>query len=396
DQGEIISPLLWRIFYDPLLCKIQDNEKLGYTMQCTWQPNMTSQESNKLELHSAAIAYIDDTTWVSYSKQNLQMILEDAREFYLANNSQINSSKSVLLNINSTEKNDYDNNVQAGLNRDIVQRMNSKESTRFLGIWLSDKDPKKDTILRTQQEIDKITTALKNKKATDKQALYIFNNVLIPRIEYRTQICHISQQECDKLTRQCRKIFKNKVGICNTIPNSVIHHMGIYNLKNIWDVQLESQITGLIHRLNDQGLADKATLIRLKQAQIKNWEPENIFSEKIPNSFDYKGNFSATITKLASKLGFKFNNTNLEQLFQWTGGSRSIKTELKDDQLYYKSAQSLRKKRLMYIDQLIDAELNILLDWNFIKTFAAGSSKGRSPTWFIMLKEKITTNNKHL
>ena len=24
DQGETISPILWRIFYDPLLCKIQE------------------------------------------------------------------------------------------------------------------------------------------------------------------------------------------------------------------------------------------------------------------------------------------------------------------------------------------------------------------------------------
>ena len=29
DQGETISPLLWRIFYDPLLCRIQDNLSLG-------------------------------------------------------------------------------------------------------------------------------------------------------------------------------------------------------------------------------------------------------------------------------------------------------------------------------------------------------------------------------
>jgi Reverse transcriptase (RNA-dependent DNA polymerase) len=33
DQGETISPLLWRIFYDPLLNKIQTNEDLGYTMK---------------------------------------------------------------------------------------------------------------------------------------------------------------------------------------------------------------------------------------------------------------------------------------------------------------------------------------------------------------------------
>lgn len=33
DQGEIISPLLWRIFYDPLLYRIQSDPKFGYTME---------------------------------------------------------------------------------------------------------------------------------------------------------------------------------------------------------------------------------------------------------------------------------------------------------------------------------------------------------------------------
>src|SRR5437667_10519191 len=31
DQGEIISPLLWHIFYDPLLCQIQ-KQRNGYIM----------------------------------------------------------------------------------------------------------------------------------------------------------------------------------------------------------------------------------------------------------------------------------------------------------------------------------------------------------------------------
>ena len=32
DQGEVISPLIWRIFYDPLLSKIQDKE-LGFKVE---------------------------------------------------------------------------------------------------------------------------------------------------------------------------------------------------------------------------------------------------------------------------------------------------------------------------------------------------------------------------
>src|SRR3954454_3532988 len=38
DQGETISPLLWRIFYDPLLCKVQNDTDLGFEISLKW-PN---------------------------------------------------------------------------------------------------------------------------------------------------------------------------------------------------------------------------------------------------------------------------------------------------------------------------------------------------------------------
>src|SRR5688572_10331436 len=40
DQGEVISPLIWRIFYDPLLCRIMDDQDLGSTMQVNWPTNL--------------------------------------------------------------------------------------------------------------------------------------------------------------------------------------------------------------------------------------------------------------------------------------------------------------------------------------------------------------------
>ncbi len=33
DQGEVISPLLWCIYYDPLLVEIHSQQGLGYTMR---------------------------------------------------------------------------------------------------------------------------------------------------------------------------------------------------------------------------------------------------------------------------------------------------------------------------------------------------------------------------
>ena len=69
-------------------------------MKCIWRPDFQSSEEKTIQLRSAAVAFMDNTTWIANSKENFQRILNEAREFYIANNSQINSNKSVLLTIN--------------------------------------------------------------------------------------------------------------------------------------------------------------------------------------------------------------------------------------------------------------------------------------------------------
>src|SRR5438552_15738908 len=190
----------------------------------------------------------------------MQQILDDAREFYKTNDSQINSFKSVLIVINNKNRTAIQE-VQAGLNKETVCRLGKKDFTRFLGVWIDSMNSKKDIILRIKKEVQNISTALKHKKATEKQVSYILNRVLIPRIEYRIQHCHIPANTCDKLTIELWRMFRNKLGICNTLPNSTIHYNSILNLKNIWEIQTESHISNLINRLNDKGLTEQATLI---------------------------------------------------------------------------------------------------------------------------------------
>ena len=60
DQGEVCSPLIWRIFYDPLLCRIQNDPMLGYTTSVNWpdtEPNKTCVISSRV----AGLAFADDT-----------------------------------------------------------------------------------------------------------------------------------------------------------------------------------------------------------------------------------------------------------------------------------------------------------------------------------------------
>ena len=48
DQGEVVSPLLWRIFYNPLLCEIQDKENLRYKMNVNWPTNLSSNKTQEV------------------------------------------------------------------------------------------------------------------------------------------------------------------------------------------------------------------------------------------------------------------------------------------------------------------------------------------------------------
>ena len=186
DQGETISPLLWRIFYDPLLCKIQENRSYGYTMQVKWKPNMKNSEQRELSIRHAAVAFMDDTTWIARSKEDMENILEDARFFYKANDSQINTQKSILITINN--KSADPGIVHAGTTQEPVIEIDRSKHTRFLGIWLGNHRPVKDIRERIKTEINTITTVLRKKKVTEKHVLYILNRVLISYIELEYNI----------------------------------------------------------------------------------------------------------------------------------------------------------------------------------------------------------------
>ncbi|GET00839.1 RNA-directed DNA polymerase from mobile element jockey-like [Rhizophagus clarus] len=100
DQGEIISPLLWCIYYNPLLCEIEQR-KLGYTIEAPkialnkFYGKDTTKETEKYTISSSA--YMDDTQWLVPSQSNLESILEITDSFYKLNDIQVNKNKSELL-----------------------------------------------------------------------------------------------------------------------------------------------------------------------------------------------------------------------------------------------------------------------------------------------------------
>src|SRR3954453_11891821 len=63
DQGETHAPILWRIFYDPLLCAVNKLKRnTGYTMS-----PVNSTEGPTLN----HLAFVDNTLWIANSYQSM-------------------------------------------------------------------------------------------------------------------------------------------------------------------------------------------------------------------------------------------------------------------------------------------------------------------------------------
>ncbi|CAI2193435.1 9440_t:CDS:1, partial [Funneliformis geosporum] len=90
DQGKILSPILWCIYFDSLLCRVQ-NTTFGYNMDVTSPFNHGNVETHhSLSAHVPALAYMDDTLWLSQSKESLNSLLCIADNFYELNSIQVN------------------------------------------------------------------------------------------------------------------------------------------------------------------------------------------------------------------------------------------------------------------------------------------------------------------
>ncbi|CAB4409443.1 unnamed protein product [Rhizophagus irregularis] len=67
DQGKVISPLLWTIYYDPLLTEI-DSLRLGYKIEHSWKTNIQVPHKKSLSAIVSSQTYMDDVTCPGHSR----------------------------------------------------------------------------------------------------------------------------------------------------------------------------------------------------------------------------------------------------------------------------------------------------------------------------------------
>ncbi|GBB95489.1 hypothetical protein RclHR1_02550001 [Rhizophagus clarus] len=165
DQGEVISPVLWCIYYDSLLAEI-NKQNLGYMVSYYNIQQVLQLNSAVIEQHVLALAFMDDTQWITDKKDKLVSMLSIANSFYRLNNIQINKEKSELMMRTKIYKRRYSHiynnkiNIQFGRESISIKEKHPHKPTRILGVYFNIENDEQYLISKVKAEIDHLTNLM--------------------------------------------------------------------------------------------------------------------------------------------------------------------------------------------------------------------------------------------
>ena len=137
------------------------------------------------------------------------------------------------------------------MNNQIIPAQPPNQPIRILGIWISEKSILHPNRQKISEETTQIKKALQRKIITGVMATYIYNMVLLPRIEYKLQTTFLTPNMIKTKQRIIDSTIKHKFQLEQTISNSWFYNLQIFNYKSILDLQNKVIISNLQYKLTN-------------------------------------------------------------------------------------------------------------------------------------------------
>ena len=332
---------------------------------------------------------MDDSTFIAPSKHAMSQKLQIADSFNALTGILVNANKSELIVINSD--NDI-NSIKYGNNEYEIIAKRADEPIRFLGVWISGQKNDRFIMNQVKGEVNLAVNRLKRKRITSQQIVYVFNAVIVPRIEYRCNLSAFTEKKCEKLQVPIRQLLRHKSGLVNTLPNCFLWIKEGYGLIDIFNRIIENQTANLLVCLNDTGILGDLMAIRVAQLQLNEWLPFNPLTNwPYFNPTDFK---SCLIAQILSILN------NWEINIEWFGDrildlqGKVPLCNLLNNLNYRKYKDSLRAKGLMFLDQLREGDF--LLQWDQLHAKVKFSQQGVIPRWWSEIEKTVLIPNSRI
>ena len=274
-QGDKISPLLRNIFYDALLCKLDETE--GYKF------------SNQLQI--CKLAFADDLAIMADSVEKIKVQISIVTSYLDMFHLRINASKSILLTNCTKEEVSVLKTIKITTDNIALTDIRCKtDITRVLGVFLTTDGDSHQTIDHAIKQVSNIIKIIQYKHTPGPLVVYLINIVLIPILAYRLQVTPIAPTKLKEINTMFRKITKAKYNFSYASNLSLFdQELGI-GLQDIQSILDQRQITNaLLHQRNTGALGNiHRYTVQLMTATLG--LPEDIMvcpviTEKRPNPF---------------------------------------------------------------------------------------------------------------
>ncbi|KAG9298409.1 hypothetical protein G9A89_000408 [Geosiphon pyriformis] len=329
DQGKMFFPLLWCIFYDPLLCEVKRQESVyGYRLDSCFVTKTGCFESwTGLTFFLTADAFAAT-----------QHILNVASEFFWINDISINNNKTVAIPINCRVSDPC--LLISDLSISIAKK---EESYQYLGIFLSTEKLSKPSLARAYLDVWFFTNLVLRKSVSNKQFSYLVLAVFYLIIAYRIQFSFVSINS-----------LKSKSDLLFNFSNNAIYHPSLYGLKFF------EQSASVIGFANSVGILGHLFVHRLYNLQILSW----CFCH--PLLFSFHININSSDNFLASIIQI-FLGTSMSVIF--------------GKPTFYKCVSSLWYYGIAFVEQLCN-HTGSIFEWRTFKWWKRLDSWSPVLHWF--------------
>jgi len=334
-QGSILSPLLWNIFYNPLLCLLQ-KKTVGIKV---------------LESRITAIAYADDIHPVASTNADLQLQLNIIHDFLLVHGMSMNVAKTHILSNEAQSSENYPADLSMGTTQ-ITSYKGRSEISRILGVYISMDGSSKETIKQAIETLDSQITRLNIKFMPSRVATNIINSVILPKLAFRLQVANIPITTLRKIDAKLRKLTKKKCSLPLNTPNDFLYDKSYgFSLNSIESILPSQLISNTMAMLRSHGNIGSFLheVERFYQAQLKT--PMSIFASPLP--FGTKGKSGDSLAKQISNTLYK-NKFQIRGLHHFDPAHHF--TQILSIDEYVKSYKNIAKLNLNNLEDFIQTK----------------------------------------
>jgi hypothetical protein len=383
DQGDPMAPLLWKIFYDPLINKLNKIEH-GYKMTEIRTSNYSPIHQTEKSIKLSSLVYMDDTTWVARNRIEMNKILQIATEFYTINDIEVNTEKSKLIVINGTKK----VRKEVTLNGHAIKCTEKSKAERFLGSWIQEKPGKQTQKRKIEFIINHNINILNKRKVSPEITKYLINTVILPAIKYAITDMQLTETIVRKWQSKLDNCYKFKSNLSRTYPTSALRLEVLSGIKGIEDRLIQNRLSCLEIILDEKGIMTDTMEIRLIQMQNKAWSSTKVHKNLKELGKQKKKCLLADILFHCLTQGFKIESSLWDELIKTIGGKITIEQILGTEH-YTKYTKNLRQWEVIYMEQITRKQTAEILPWEEINPGKKG--KRRTPQWYQQVKNAWNT-----